>query len=195
MTFKMSDVDQTITVYNLRSDTNELIGESDAFIPAFTGLPANCTTVKPPEIKSGFIAVFDTNKQRWQSIEDHRGEVVYDTETGNTIIINEPGKYPTGTTTIAPENEWQKWNGKAWVNDADAEREALTGEAQAGKTALLRQANDVIATIQDAVDLDMATEDEKTLLVTWKKYRVMLNRVQPENAPDIVWPEIPVNVA
>ncbi|HGL6357696.1 TPA: tail fiber assembly protein [Citrobacter amalonaticus] len=195
MTFKMSETDQTVTVYNLRSDTNEFIGSGDAFIPAHTGLPANCTTIKPPTIKAGFIAVFDANEKKWQSIEDHRGEVVYDTETGNAIIINEPGKYPTGITTIAPENEWQKWNGKAWVNDADAEREALTGEAQAGKTALLRQANDVIATLQDAVDLDMATEDEKTLLVTWKKYRVMLNRVQPENAPDIVWPEIPGNVA
>ncbi|HIC1713435.1 TPA: tail fiber assembly protein, partial [Escherichia coli] len=24
-----------------------------------------------------------------------------------------------------------------------------------------------------------------------KKYRVLLNRVQPENAPDIEWPEMP----
>ncbi|MET6556946.1 tail fiber assembly protein [Citrobacter farmeri] len=195
MAFKMSDTDQTVTVYNLRSDTSEFIGEGDAFIPAFTGLPANCTTVKPPETKSGFIAIFDTNKQKWQSLEDHRGEVVYDTETGSAVTINEPGKYPAGTTTIVPENAWQKWNGKAWVNDVDAKREALTGEAQAGKTTLLRQANDVIATLQDAVDFDMATEEEKTLLVTWKKYRVLLNRVQPENAPDIVWPEVPGDVA
>ncbi|HAH6919014.1 TPA: tail fiber assembly protein, partial [Escherichia coli] len=44
-------------------------------------------------------------------------------------------------------------------------------------------------TLQDAVDLDMATEEEKLSLTKWKKYRVLLNRVQPENAPNIEWPE------
>ena len=172
-----------------------LCASSDAFIPAHTGLPANCTTIKPPTIKAGFIAVFDANEKKWQSIEDHRGEVVYDTETGNAIIINEPGKYPTGITTIAPENEWQKWNGKAWVDDAEAMRIALVSEADAEKKRLLKQANDAIATLQDAVDLDMATEEEALLLTAWKKYRVLLNRIQPEDAPEIVWPEVHGNVA
>ncbi|WP_206400429.1 tail fiber assembly protein, partial [Escherichia coli] len=49
---------------------------------------------------------------------------------------------------------------------------------------------EIIATLQDAVDLDMATEEEKLSLTHWKKYRVLLNRVQPENAPDIEWPEL-----
>ncbi|HAY2484332.1 TPA: tail fiber assembly protein, partial [Escherichia coli] len=52
-------------------------------------------------------------------------------------------------------------------------------------------AGEIIATLQDAVDLDMATEEEKLSLTHWKKYRVLLNRVQPENAPDIEWPELP----
>lgn len=195
MTFQMSESSQTVTVYNLRADTKEFIGSGDAFIPAFTGLPANCTTIKPPEIKPGFIVVFDANKQRWQSIEDHRGEVVFSTETGNEIYITEPGKYPANTTTIAPENVWQKWNGKAWVDDVEAMRAALVSEADAEKKRLLKQANDSIATFQDAIDLDMATEEESQLLTLWKKYRVLLNRVQPENAPGIVWPEVPGNVA
>ena len=79
------------------------------------------------------MAIFDVEKQRWISREDHRGEVVFDTENGNTLEITEPGAYPEGTTTLAPANAWQKWNGKAWVDDAEA-----------------------IATLQDAVDLDMA---------------------------------------
>ena len=52
-------------------------------------------------------------------------------------------------------------------------------------------ATSAIAPLQDAVDLDMATEDEATALNEWKKYRVMLNRVKPEDAPDITWPELP----
>ncbi|MBG6243198.1 MAG: phage tail protein [Candidatus Symbiopectobacterium sp. Dall1.0] len=46
--------------------------------------------------------------------------------------------------------------------------------------------------LQDAVDLDMATEAEKTQLVAWKKYRVLLNRVDISTAPDIAWPEAPL---
>ncbi|ENA56048.1 tail fiber assembly protein [Escherichia coli] len=100
-----------------------------------------------------------------------------------------------GTTTSAPANAWQKWNGKAWVDDAEAMRTALVSEADAEKKSLLKQANDAIATLQDAVDLDMATEEEALLLIAWKKYRVLLNRIQPEDAPEIVWPEVPGNVA
>lgn len=69
MTFKMSETDQTVTVYNLRSDTNEFIGSGDAFIPAHTGLPANCTTIKPPTIKAGFIAVFDANEKNGKALK------------------------------------------------------------------------------------------------------------------------------
>ncbi|HFI6350111.1 TPA: tail fiber assembly protein, partial [Escherichia coli] len=36
MTFKMSDKDRIITIYNLSSATNEFIGKGDGFIPANT---------------------------------------------------------------------------------------------------------------------------------------------------------------
>ena len=114
MTFKMSETDQTVTVYNLRSDTNEFIGLGDAFIPAHTGLPANCTTIKPPVIKAGFVAIFDSEKQKWVSREEHRGEVLFDTENGNELVITEPGAYPERTTTLAPANAWQKWR-RGWM--------------------------------------------------------------------------------
>ncbi|EDE3099847.1 tail fiber assembly protein [Salmonella enterica] len=188
MTFKMSETNQTVTVYNLRSDTNEFIGSGDAFIPAHTGLPANCTTIKPPVIKAGYVAVFDAEKQRWISREDHRGEVVFDTENGNALEITEPGAYPEGTTTLAPANAWQKWNGNIWVDDADAMRSAFISEAEAEKKRLLKQSNETISLLQDAVDLGIATSDEEARLLEWKKYRVFLNRVdvtKPE------WPQIP----
>ncbi|EFE1381709.1 TPA: tail fiber assembly protein [Escherichia coli] len=40
--------------------------------------------------------------------------------------------------------------------------------------------------------MDIATEEEKALLAAWKKYRVLLNRVDTSVAPDIEWPAIPV---
>lgn len=195
MTFEMTGENRTITVYNLRADTHEFIGKGDAMIPPFTGLPANCTTIKPPASKAGFIPVFDCEKQRWRLVEDHRGEVVYDIGTGKTRFITEPGAYPAWTTTIAPDSAWQKWDGTKWVADAEAEHNALVSEAQTTKSGLMKQAADVIAMLQDAVDLDMATEDEQKSLTAWKKYRVLLNRIQPEDAPAITWPEVPEDVA
>ena len=65
-------------------------------------------------------------------------------------------------------------------------------EAQRKKLELLNQANNVIATLQDAIDLDMATHEEAEGLTQWRKYRVLLSRVDA-TAP--VWPEVPGNVA
>ncbi|MDA4396305.1 tail fiber assembly protein, partial [Escherichia coli] len=46
----------------------------------------------------------------------------------------------------------------------------------------------------DCCWLEIATEEEKALLAAWKKYRVLLNRVDTSTAPDIEWPEEPDTV-
>ncbi|EDY6475578.1 tail fiber assembly protein [Salmonella enterica] len=190
MTFQMSDKAQTIKVYNLRSDTNEFIGAGDAYIPPHTGLPANCTDIAPPDIPASHTAVFDSEKQTWSLFEDHRGETVYDTTTGNPIYISEPGPLPENTTSVSPSGEYQKWDSKAkvWVKDEAAETAARLREAEGTKSRLLQMASEKIAPLQDAVDLDIATDDEKAQLDEWKKYRVLVNRVDISK-PD--WPEQP----
>jgi hypothetical protein len=45
--------------------------------------------------------------------------------------------------------------------------------------------------LQDAVELDMATDEEKSRYDAWRKYRVLLTRVDTSLAPDINWPEPP----
>ncbi|EGG3068887.1 DUF4376 domain-containing protein [Salmonella enterica] len=117
MTFKMSDTPQTIKIYNLRSDTNEFIGAGDAYIPPHTGLPANCTDIAPPDIPASHIAVFDPETETWSLNEDHRGETVYDTQTGNQIYISEPGPLPENTTTQAPTSSVDKFENGKWVAD------------------------------------------------------------------------------
>lgn len=68
--------------------------------------------------------------------------------------------------------------------------ENLTAAANK-KSILISEASAVIAPLQDAVDLEMATNSEKDSLVVWKKYRVLLNRVDISSAPEIDWPELP----
>ncbi|ENZ1851210.1 TPA: tail fiber assembly protein [Salmonella enterica] len=188
MTFKMSEQAQTIKIFNLRSDTNEFIGAGDAYIPPYTGLPANCTDIAPPDIPSSHIAVFDAETQTWSLQEDHRGETVYDTTTGNQIYISAPGPLPENVTSVSPDDEYQKWDGKTWVKDEAAEKAAQLREAEETKKRLLQTASEKIAPLQDAVDLEIATDDEKALLDKWKKYRVLVNRVDTIN-PD--WPDKP----
>ncbi|EHT1068748.1 tail fiber assembly protein [Salmonella enterica] len=190
MTFKMSSKARTITIYNLRSDTNEFIGAGDAYIPPHTGLPANCTDIAPPDIPASHIAVFDSETEMWSLHEDHRGETVYDTTTGNQVYISSPGPLPENVTSVSPDGEYQKWNGKAWVKDEVAETAARLREAEGTKSRLLQTAAEKIAPLQDAVDLEIATDDEKVQLDEWKKYRVLVNRVDTTN-PD--WPDVPVS--
>lgn len=70
-------------------------------------------------------------------------------------------------------------------------KEQLIAQAEQQKQSLLAEANNAIAPLQDAVDLDMATDDEKAQLTAWKKYRVLLNRVDTSTAPNVDWPEKP----
>ncbi|MGU6804151.1 tail fiber assembly protein [Salmonella enterica subsp. enterica serovar Poona] len=190
MIFKMSEQAQTIKIFNLRSDTNEFIGAGDAYIPPHTGLPANCTDIAPPDIPSSYIAVFDSETQTWSLYEDHRGETVYDTTTGNQVYISELGPLPENVTSVSPDDEYQKWDGKAWVTDEEAEKVAQLRQAEETKNNLLQMATEKIAPLQDAVDLGEATDDEKTRFMAWKKYRVQVNRVDT-TSPD--WPDVPVS--
>ena len=67
-----------------------------------------------------------------------------------------------------------------------------SGEAEETENSLMQAANEHIAPLQDAVDLEIATEEEISLLEAWKKYRVLLNRVNTTTAPDIEWPVAPI---
>lgn len=191
MPFEMSDESQTIKVFNLRADTREFIGAGDAFIPPHTGLPADCTDIAPPDVEANHVAIFDDDKNKWSCVEDHRGQTVYDVKTGNSIFISDLGPLPEETTVIAPLGEYQKWDGSEWVKDDAAERDALVNEAASKKNDLMSEATSQILPLQDAVDVDMATEEEREKLVEWKKYRVLLNRVDVALAPDIEWPVKP----
>ncbi|MDR9947270.1 tail fiber assembly protein [Enterobacter sichuanensis] len=63
--------------------------------------------------------------------------------------------------------------------------------AEETKRQLLSEAAEKIAILQDAVDLNLATEDEKNQLIEWKKMRVLLARIKTGDAPNIEWPSKP----
>ncbi|HBU6200839.1 TPA: tail fiber assembly protein [Citrobacter freundii] len=195
MAFKMTDSNRVITIYNLSSSTNEFIGQGDGYIPANTGLPAFSTDIAPPSAPEGFIAVFNSDSNKWSLVEDHRGKIVYSIHTGEATTINQLGALPDDVVSIAPEGHFVKWDGKKWVHDTEAEKVAQVTQATQQKDGLLSLAASKIGPLQDAVDLGIATDSETALLLAWKKHRVLINRINPADAPDINWPEVPGDVA
>ncbi|BDH44901.1 tail fiber assembly protein [Salmonella enterica subsp. enterica serovar Choleraesuis] len=67
----------------------------------------------------------------------------------------------------------------------------IKAQAVQEKELRLSDATSTISPLQDAVDLDIATDEEKVKLDEWKKYRVLLNRIDTSLAPNITWPSKP----
>ncbi|EIY7074173.1 tail fiber assembly protein [Salmonella enterica] len=104
---------------------------------------------------------------------EYWGELLDGQSNGKIIASNENG-FPVLTDPPPPTTE------------------ELIAEAERQKSALMAQANNSIAPLQDAVDLGIATVDESTALSEWKKYRVLLMRVDTAKP---VWPTLPAKQA
>ncbi|MCL0015443.1 MULTISPECIES: tail fiber assembly protein [unclassified Providencia] len=77
------------------------------------------------------------------------------------------------------------------ITNPPPSKEQLIAEAEYQKQALLNEATAAIAPLQDAVDLGIATDEEREQLREWKESRVLLSRVDISSASDIIWPEKP----
>lgn len=189
MNTQLSENVKIIKVYNYLVTTNEFIGESDAYTPLGTGLPANSTTLVPPKLNSDQVAVFIGDK--WSILTDLRGKIAYSTTNQQPTQIMELGELAEGFTFTAPTSPFDEWNGKKWVKSKEKEKQHAIDEAQSQKSSQMADSNEAISMLNDAIELDIATDEEKELLRKWKTYRVLLSRIDPTQAPDIDWPVAP----
>ncbi|MGL9720659.1 tail fiber assembly protein [Symbiopectobacterium sp.] len=184
-----------ITVYHVNQDTGEYQSASMEYLMLGVGLPAHSYPDKPELPLAGQALRRTADGKSWEFLPDHRGQTVYSTETRQEQTVTQFGELPDNVTLLKPESEFDTWDGKKWVTDTKAQQAAeLQAAQQAAQQELssrLTVANARIQTLSDAVDLDMATEEETALLTGWKTYRVLLNRVDISKAPDIDWPEAP----
>lgn len=79
----------------------------------------------------------------------------------------------------------------AWIDNPKPTQEQSVEMAENLRSVLRAGADEQIAWLQDAVDLLEATEDEALMLTAWKRYRVLLMRVDTSSAPDVIWPDLP----
>lgn len=80
-----------------------------------------------------------------------------------------------------------------WVDVPPPSEAELIAMAETRRDELLRVAAIRIAPLQDAVDLDDATDAEVGLLKAWKQYRIKLNRLPDQSGyPSAIdWPAPP----
>ena len=106
----------TKTVYNYNRDTGEYLGLETAYEspmePGVYLLPAHSTETAPPEAGEHQAAVYSDGA--WTLVEDHRGEVWYDTATQERHEIKELGIVPETWTQIVPTDPEAIWDGAAW---------------------------------------------------------------------------------
>jgi hypothetical protein len=84
-------------------------------------LPAGCVDTQPPEARAGFAARWQSEKNAWQYLPDHRGKTAYQTSDGAEVQVVQVGELPAGLTLLPRENEYQTWDAKAkaWILPPD----------------------------------------------------------------------------
>ncbi|MFP1534484.1 tail fiber assembly protein [Klebsiella quasipneumoniae] len=178
----------TVQVFHFDMATREFIGTEEIYIHVGVGLPAFSCMEEPPVQSEYQVAVRSDDNSSWSVTEDYRGITVYDIQTLAIHAITEPGPIPDTVTTSAPSTPYDKWDGSAWVTDANAQHAADVAAADQQKKELIAQVTADISILHDAVALNMATDEEKSRLTSLQAYRVLLNRVDTSLAPNIVWP-------
>ncbi len=159
------------------------------YLPVGVGLPANAYLEAPKNVQDNQAIIH--NGQQWTYPKDLRGTTIYSTETGAETTMQEVGDIPEGYTTLKPGSEFDKWDGKKWQLDKNKQHQSQVNQATAEKNQLIAEATSQINYLQDAVDSQIASEQEIQLLAEWKKFRVLVNRIDVQQAPNIDWPKQP----
>ncbi|WP_426576606.1 tail fiber assembly protein [Xenorhabdus stockiae] len=138
-----------------------------------------------------YACISKFNNDTYKIKYDSNGIIVAISKDASTIC---PENGSIVEVELLPDNidtlgNWQYSNGSIKLRSYT--QDELIAHAYEHKKKLLNKANAVIMPLEDAVELDISTVQEITELTKWKRYRVLLNRIDCSTAPDIVWPEQP----
>ncbi|EOE6700527.1 tail fiber assembly protein [Morganella morganii] len=172
--------------YNAEHPLHPLIGQGYANEGSLP--PLNALRIEP-DFQEGFCPC--EKDGAWINIPDYRGVTAWDKETARAVIIDDVGELPDTLTTIAPDVDCPKWNGKKWVTDKTAKKESDIAAAEAKKQFLIAEVNAETQMLQTKLALGRIKENEKALLNAWLDYLDLLEAVDTSTAPDIDWPQKP----
>ncbi|MBS9206340.1 tail fiber assembly protein [Escherichia coli] len=180
-----------IIVYNYDGKTREYISTSNEYLAIGVGIPAYSCLDAPVTRKAGYAICRSMDLNSWEYVPDHRGEIVYNTETGESKEITAPGDYPENTTTIAPLTPYDKWDGEKWVTDINAQHVAEVEAAEQQKSVQLLFAKEKIILWQTELQLGIISDEDKEKLMSWVNYIKAVQAVDTQKAHNIIWPKKP----
>lgn len=179
-------------VYLCDPMTREYVRASLDNVPFGGSVVADAYLDKPElPVKENIAIIRSADEKSWLHITDYRDKMAYSTGTRQPIEIDFIGDLPDTLTLLEPKTEFDKWNGKKWVTDVEAQKASLVAQAEQEKSQRLDEANNKITYLQDSIDVGLDDDNYEAKLNDWKKYRVLLNRVDTSTAPDIEWPVKP----
>ncbi|ROR58833.1 tail fiber assembly protein [Providencia sp. PROV179] len=179
-------------VYLCDPITREYVRASLDNVPFGGSIVADAYLDKPDLPTKENVAILRSEDEKsWIHVADYRGKIAYSTETRQPIEIDFIGDLPLTLTLLEPKTEFDKWNGKKWVTDTEAQKAVLVAQTEQEKAQRLEEANATITYLQDAIEVGLDDDDYQAKLTAWKTYRVLLNRVDTSLAPDIDWPQKP----
>uniref|UniRef100_UPI0036D9FB6F tail fiber assembly protein n=1 Tax=Photorhabdus sp. RM322S TaxID=3342825 RepID=UPI0036D9FB6F len=181
-----------LTIYHAAPHSREFIGAAPEYLMKGIGIPASSYTDAPTLPESDSMAVRRTaDGEHWETVLDYRGKTAYNTQTRLPQEITNLGELSETLTFEQPATHFDRWDGSKWVTDKAAIKDSEIEQAEQLRDTLCTQANETITWLQYAVDVELASEEEQSLLLEWKKYLVLLNHVDSSLAPDIEWPKMP----
>ncbi|WP_410707781.1 tail fiber assembly protein [Citrobacter amalonaticus] len=169
--------------------TSEYTGWSDEHINIGVSMPGHSTDIDPGDEVEGRIAVFINGQ--WELDEDHRGDTVYSTADASASTVDYIGHVKDGYTTAAPSGLYQKWDGKNWVTDKDAQHAADVDAADQRKAEMLTEARETISFWQTELQLGIISDEDKARLIAWMQYIKVVQAIETSKAPNITWPTTP----
>ena len=161
--------------------------------PAELSDPPQSAPDAPPTVPDGKLARRLPDDSGWELVADTLG-VWYDA-TGSQVSIDSLDVNVSALTREAPPDNTSMLVNGEWQPDPAKVAAAAKAPADAAVAAGLAEAARQIAVLQDAVDLGIATNAEAQACTEWRRYRVLLSRVQSDPAyPNVVLPEQPEKV-
>ena len=158
--------------------------------PAELSDPPQSAPDAPPAGPEGKLARRLLDNSGWELIDDVRG-TWYDAD-GQAVQIDDLDADVSQLTREAPPDATYKLVNGKWEQCPDKAAAAKKAEMDMAVAAGMAAANQHIAVLQDAVDLAMATPEEEAALKSWKRYRVLLSRLQADaKYPDVKLPQRP----
>ena len=179
--------DKIITAYSF--DVNNVYCDSFEYHWATgTGLAANSTLIKPPELSSeGSIPVFIDGD--WEIQQDHRRKIVYSITDQSEIKVDYLGEIKEGFTESKPFSIFDVWNGSDWVDLRSDEDKLTYKRSQYPKLTRYQFMRGMLAYGYKSSDIEaqiMLIEDEYARELTMIGFKDATNFVRTDPSIDVM---------